>query len=368
MGYAKYTEDIREEIDINLAKVTPAYYEFRARIVSTCKCLFCDEEFLSNDALFVHMRQSHNTLPTTLQLNGKIIEPGEHIEAAIESLRLFPVKNIDSFLLNGKSQNAVIVNGNIDLQRLLGDELQSLTVEVDGREWTIYRSNLCTINPDVNRIIAKLNDSVIKRERPELEDLKRQINAHNFDIRDEQYIYGFYEYCLACLLKGAEKDALYYSAYNKMLPYIKSDPRARLVVKIICLRYIWIDRLDELCKGSKPNEFSLVCNFFLGAPLSGQVNDGAHSDNMFEVFVEDDEYDNSQAIVCFMNGDLNAVKRYLGKASRMIEEGEIGENLRDKIYLLQARFSEHTGDIGKAKYYYNRILCPSIKKSRGVLL
>lgn len=163
-------------------------------------------------------------------------------------------------------------------------------------------------------------------------------------------------------MDGSDKDRLYFGAYNKLLPFIEKNSRARLIIKIICLRYLWIDRLAELCRVSKPNEFSIVCDFFSGFSRPNSNEDNANSDKIFEVFVEEDEYQNTQAIISFMRQEYNAVKRYLGDALKQLDNDKINPNLADKIYLLQAKMSEITGEIEKAQYYFRKIKSPSINE------
>lgn len=363
MGYAKYGEDIREQIDLNHVKLAPEIYIPKLRpVLAISKCIYCNDEFQTDDELFEHMRLNHNNLSTVIQLNGRILEPGEYIETAIESLKLFPVNNIDLFVLNGKPRKAVIRNGYIDLKLYQRNDFENLTIEISGQRWVVYRSGICTASPKVSVIIDKLNNSAVNRERPDLNAINDDIARYKLDIRDRQYVNGFFEYSLASVIDDAEKDRLYFGAYNKLLPYIETDSRARLITKIICLRYLWIDRLAELCRISKPNEFSLVCDFFSDIPKSALFTEESQSDRIFEVFVEDDEYRNTQEIVNFMNKQYNAVKRYLGEAVRQAENEDFGVNLADKIFLLKARLSECDGEIEKAQYYFKKIRSPSIKR------
>jgi|GEM_PF-6254676 hypothetical protein len=363
MGYAKYSEDIWEQIEINREKLVPVTFIPKIHdIIHTIKCLYCDEELDTNKALFAHYRRSHNKHNSIMKLNERILETGEHIEAAIESLKFYPVVNIESLIVNGERFDAIIQDGYIDIRSLQKNEFDTLSIEVDDKKWIIHRSNLITIDPKVEDIIDGLNRSVIKRERPNLNELNNQINAYHLDIRDKQYIDGFFEYYLACLMDGSDKDRLYFGAYNKLLPFIEKNSRARLIIKIICLRYLWIDRLAELCRVSKPNEFSIVCDFFSGFSRPNSNEDNANSDKIFEVFVEEDEYQNTQAIISFMRQEYNAVKRYLGDALKQLDNDKINPNLADKIYLLQAKMSEITGEIEKAQYYFRKIKSPSINE------
>ncbi len=356
MGYAKYSEDIWDQIEINREKLNPVLYSLKSsEIVHTIKCLYCEEEFDQNEALFSHYRLRHNQLGPIMKLNGKVMQVGEHIEAAVESLRYYPVENIDSISVNGREHKANISDGYIDIKTFQKNEFETLNILIAGEEWIIHRSNLITVSSKVDIIIIEMNDNAINRQRPNLEEINKKIREYKLDIRDIQYVNGFYEYYLACSVEGRDKDRLYFGAYNKLLPFIEKKSRARLIIKIICLRYLWIERLAELCRISKPNEFSMVYSFLSGYIESMSEEDEKHSDTIFEIFVEDNEYENTQEIINFMKQKYNAVKRYLGEALNLTGGRENNPNLLDKIYLLQARMSEVNVNVEKYRYYIKKI-------------
>jgi hypothetical protein len=361
MGYAKYYEDIIEDREINREKLKekrrvppPKYKPF--------KCVYCDEKYETNTSLYEHMRLRHNTRASVLLLNGKIIEPGEYIEAMVETLVLVPNEAADSYFFNEKHKSIIHNIAQIDILSLQANDYESLIIEATNQKWTIYRSKLGPVNPIVNEYVKEINSALLHRIRPDLDYTDQFIKRYDLGLRDNQFINGFYEYCLACMAQGEEKNRLLYVAYSKLLPYIDDNPIARLVEKIICLQFLWLDRLEELCRISKVNEFTLVCDFFSGKLSSYSITSDVSSDMIFQVFVDDDEYRNTQEIVNFTKKEYNAVKRYLGEMMPRAENGEIASNLIDKIYLLQARVSDVDGDPEKAQHYRGRINSPAITK------
>ncbi|MCL2019711.1 MAG: C2H2-type zinc finger protein [Oscillospiraceae bacterium] len=360
MGWVSTREDIIEKKSANGHFVLS---NFTKTIDLIYKCPICKELFRSNDNLFSHMRLEHNQLLAFLLLNERIIPPGEHyIETFINSLYLFSVENIGTLYINGEIQNITVINGNINLKAFSENDFETLIIEVDKRKWTIYKNKLRTISPLVDSFVSSFNQSIASRIRPDSEMVRKQISINNFDICDTQYINGFYEYSLACLANNRDnKDNLYYAAYDKLYPYIESNARALLVIKIICFRFLWIDRLIELCEHSDVNEFKIVCGFFKGVHCNFNTTVNNYG-KIFKIFVEDDEHENMQAIINFMRGDVKSVKRYLGKALDLTLDKKVDSNLKDKVYLLKARLSEYDGNADIANYYYNSIVSPSIKK------
>lgn len=86
MGWPKYSEDIREDSEINLARIMPELYTIKfSEPTIKCLCPFCNDELSSNDELYQHMRSHHNSLPkmcyiyVTLKLDKRQIVELERI-------------------------------------------------------------------------------------------------------------------------------------------------------------------------------------------------------------------------------------------------------------------------------------------------
>ena len=362
MGYAKYTEDLIDQRWINWEKIKP--YIFQTKQLPLLRsCIYCEERFDSDEKLFDHMRKEHNDSPIKVYLNNEVLIPGEFIEMNINSFGFYPKNKNTTFIFNDRVYDIKTKNGYQDLTSYITQDMDIIEFEIDNEIRKIYRRKIRSISPKVSEIIHSMNKAAYINQRPNILEVNKFKKDFRLELPEREYIDAYFNYFFACINKSSDCDQFYYSAYNRLLPFIENDARSRLLVKLISLRYLWIDGLSELCKDNTESEFSLVCAFLSGKEISNKTIKEEQSDKIFEIYVEESEYQNTKAIISFMKKEYNAVNHYLGSIESSMQNRDLNKVLRDKILLLKAGMAKVNEDEQGYRYYLKQVKNRFIIKS-----
>lgn len=175
-------------------------------------------------------------------------------------------------------------------------------------------------------------------------------NYNNLNDVEKKYLDGIYDYFIACNTNGANKGERYLSAFGILDSFNPIDPIGLLILKIICFRLNWIDKLDNLC--DVEDEFHSIFCFFKGEKKIFNICDENIST---KIFVEDEIINSINSIINYQNGDIKKVDAYLSELS-VYDIDDI--NLRDRVLLLKClrakeenkRYKSYLDDITEERF------------------
>ena len=166
MGYAKYTEDLNEQILINMDKIKP--YVFKTETpISLRRCIYCEETFRDTETMFKHMRDKHNDKQVIVVLNDEILSPEDKFVYKIERFGFYPRSKSSTFILNDRVYD---VDPKVDYQDLLPfikPNINNIDLEIEKVRRSIYINKMKATSSKVDIIIDDMNKSAINRKRPE---------------------------------------------------------------------------------------------------------------------------------------------------------------------------------------------------------
>jgi len=272
-------------------------------------------------------------------------------------------------------------NGHSDVVQLM----------IDGREKNISfdgsrnRIDLLESNEAVNasKFSLSFNGKQILIEQREVKEIKNQkifecidamrnsldkgepIDWNNFELNslddvEQRFYEGFYDYYYSCTIKNEAKERLLLRAFNHLYPFSIYSPMASQVLIAICLYFNWIDEMSRICSALAlnylPHRFKIACMFLQSSTLIKEIPLQSGERKGIDIFIDSDDNAYLYAIQAFIDDDLNIVQNYLEQNLPRIDNGDAGQRLADKIFLLKARYNQRIGaDNNQTKFYYSQI-------------
>lgn len=346
MALAKYKEDILEAISDSEYYRTVGNYEIRQTEPPLFVCLYCYKIFNSKEELYKHIRDRHNVPESIVSANGKIVHGTCYVKD-LQSLIISRYVLENKIFLNGKIVNDDHKdNYEVDVTELARQQLmQERQVEIIiGNQNTIIKL-ISKEHIDVekmNAIVAKCNNSVslgrhISKDYSHLNDVERRC----FD--------GIYNYFIACVSSGKDKDERYNDAYHILTEFVDIMPLAKFMLKIIAFRLNWMDHLATLC--TENDVFKAIYKVL----IKDKQADDLKTINYTQVFIEHELRDLIEIILAIKGEKESIIDEFFHSNPISKIRNIVDVNYRDKVCLLLARISNEKGNKHLARRFYGEI-------------
>lgn len=348
MGWAKYHEDIIDAI------IDSGFYDRVSNYVTKSieppifNCSYCNLSFYSKNDLYEHIKQKHNTVSSILVLNGKIV----HNESYVKDLKSLIIIRYDLNDLIYINQDRISgydkvneIDITVKVEQMLLDG-KTVSISVGEKEFKIHLISQEHINVD------KINEIVTKWSKEAAKGLHVKKDFYSFNQIERRCLDGLYNYFLACVSTGKNKDLRYNDAYAILSEMVGILPVATVLLKIIALKFNWVEKLRILCVDN--DIFSSIYDFMINKKTT-TFNEESGS---LQIFIEDEIDEIIQNIVLYQKEKYDEVEFFVGRYPiRSISEIE-DFNHRDRICLLCARLALKKLRKHDARRYYDEIQTP----------
>ena len=352
MGYAKYHEDDQEIVLRRIeSKHPPVSIQYEAPSVECpyCKAVFPDRKDLSR-----HIKTKHNVTHPVIIINGKVANDDRFSCARIEEVSIFTYGFADKVSLNGKSfpcNDSEKMNLSREASELLESD-NVLTICAGSRRVCVNKYTSKDIRKEKTIPIIRLWEEQTANGAVISFDLPQGINDS-----ETEFLKGFFNYFVACVSEGENKQDRYYEAYTILRGINPINSLGLCALKVIAFMFNWIETLRNLCNRNY-DDFSQVCDFYDGKntePLKAIV-----IENQNAFFVEDNVRECLDAIVSFMFGEYSAVEKYLSKNDI---DSVSDPNLKDRLLVISRELALHSNENGKAVSYDKLVLSDQLRKN-----
>ena len=317
-------------------------------------CNYCNLSFHSKKDLYEHIKQKHNVPSSIMLVNGKIIKKECYVKE-LWSVKIIRYDLNNPVLINGIHIGEYDILNEIELtdrvyQVLLLDK--HIIITIGKKDFKISLISQESINADrINTLISRWSMETSK-------NLHIDKNYVSFNEIECICLDGLYNYFIACVATGKDKQSRYNDAYAVLSGVVDVFPTAIILLKIIAFRFNWIERLRALCVGN--DYFSTVYDFMTGTETIFPVT----SNGNCQIFIEDELDETIQCIIAYQNKKYDDVKKFIGRYSlRSVLEIE-DCNQRDRVCLLCARMAKRELNNHEALRYYNEIQTPFFEEER----
>lgn len=349
MGWAKYYEDNIEIIIDSDFYDRVGNYKTKHNPTPTFNysycCLYCNSLFNSKADLYEHIRRKHNVVSSLIVVNGKIAQN----ECYVKELKSLIVIRYDL-------KDSVFVNRNQVLQQPPSHELnltdmvlkdfattKTVSVAVGEKECKIYLISQEHI--DVNKI-----DSIINKwSRDTSNGLHIQKEQSSLNKIEKRCLDGLYNYFIACVSTGKNKDSRYNDAYAILSEVTSILPVATIILEIIAFKFNWIDKLRILCIND--DIFSKIYDF-----MTNNQSPTSHvKTSHLQIFIENELDEIIQTIIAYQENNYDFVENFIKHYPTRSIVNITDYNQSDKIYLLCARMARRKSNKHEARRYYDKI-------------
>lgn len=348
MGWAKYHEDIIDAITDSGFYDKVSNYVTKSVEPPVFNCSYCNLSFYSKHDLYDHIKQKHNVVSSILLVNGKII----HKECYVKDLKSLIVIRYDLNDLVFINEEPIRVDetlNEIDITNKVNQEFfanKSISICIGEKEFKIHLISQEHINVDkINKVITQWSMEAAKGRHVEKK-------SDSFNEIEKRCLDGLYNYFIACVSTGKNKDSRYNDAYALLSEVAGVLPVATVLLKIIALKFNWIEKLRILCVEN--DIFSNVYDFM----INKQSEISYSETGSLQIFIEDELDEIIKTIIAYQEKKYNYVeifvKRYPIRSITDVEDC----NQRDKICLLCARMALKKSSKHEARRYYDEIQSP----------
>lgn len=320
------------------------------------KCPYCKRIFNNKESVFSHIRQDHNKLNPTIFVNGAVCPNNQTIYiSSVKSAKIHRYGYQDKIKINGLNiddleidKDTDIIDITKDIKNELADNL-SCSVSIGSNTVKIEKFSSFAI-------IDKTIDDNIDFWQNQLQCgnylTKDNINKLNLNDAEKNYVDGIFNYFLACQKahKSKYKIDRYYDANRLLKSFVSINSVGLYIRKIIAFKFNWFKTLFELCEDYKCNDdFTYIYNFFKGRPSCKKK---VYIKDEKQLYIEDDIQEIMNAIINFMQGNYEGVKKYLIEQNlNNIDDN----NLCDKILMLKYRMLRIEGKDNESRYIFNEL-------------
>lgn len=351
MSYVKYREDdikinnhrlfMHQGSQFNKAKAPQRYYE----------CKYCHQIFNSKTELVSHIRNIHNVVRPLIVINEKVI--GDKVVLQYVRQAKILMYGFGGDIWVGGELLKYGDDDEIDITALLKAKLRSdQRCEIIVNEMPIiieYHPLSLDDNPLIKTAIDDWQNATSRGLPLDTKCLAM------FDGGDLLFIYGIYNYYLACNARH-NKASRYNEAFADLSQFQDLGGIGKCVLKAIAFRRNWIDTLRLLSEGEN-DIFTTACEFF-----SGQESLFAYEDDKDSsyLFVEDGTQMSLELISMYQKGHYEKVK---AKLELIGDPADLEDpNLAEKICLLKARLAVAEGNNLLATHYYEKLISPAFRE------
>ena len=348
MGWAKYHEDIVDAITDSGFYDKVGNYVTKSIEPPIFNCSYCNLSFYSKNDLYEHIKREHNIVSSILVVNGKIV----HNECYVKELKSLIVIRYDlndSIFVNQKQILEYATLNEIDIaDRVYQDFLtnKAISISVGEKEFNIHLISQEHINLDkINSIISKWSIETSK-------GLHIQKSISSLNEIEKRCLDGLYNYFIACVSTGKNKDLRYNDAYAILSEVANILPVATVLLKIIALKFNWIEKLRVLC--IEDDVFSKIYDFM----TNNQSTLSRSETGSLQIFIEDELDEIIKTIIAYQENKYDDVEIFV-KRYPVRSIADIADyNQRDKICLLCARMAIRRLSKHEARRYYDEIQSP----------
>ena len=179
-----------------------------------------------------------------------------------------------------------------------------------------------------------------------------QKNISSLNEIEKRCLDGLYNYFIACVSTGKNKDLRYNDAYAILSEVANILPVATVLLKIIALKFNWIEKLRVLC--IEDDDFSDIYDFM----TNNQSTLSRSETGSLQVFIEDELDEIIKTIIAYQENKYDDVEIFV-KRYPIRSIADIADyNQRDKICLLCARMAIRRLSKHEARRYYDEIQSP----------
>ena len=345
MGWAKYHEDIQDAITDAQIYSAAGVYTVMNTEPPTYNCAYCNLSFYSKNELFEHIKNAHSGVSSLVIVNGKIINKECYVKK-VSSLKIIRYDFNKDIFINEKKIEGDEEAHELDITNLVQPDIETnkkITVQIGDKKYAIHRISQEYIDVEkINAIINEWNNQVAKGSH--IEKTKKYSNE-----LEQRCLDGVYNYFTACVAEGQNKVKRYNEAYAILTEVYDILPSAKIILKVIALKYNWIEKLNELCV--KKDTFSTICDFMSNKKsFNFEKQEGA-----LQLYIEDEIEEIIHAIIAFQKNDMAIVDKYLERYPGFSSLQQLEINHKDRICLLFARRAVKNGHKLEARRYYSEI-------------
>ncbi|MCI5790567.1 MAG: C2H2-type zinc finger protein [Clostridiales bacterium] len=355
MGYFKYYEDDQDRILDSISYYGEiSNYTTKSVEPPIFNCDYCNMSFYSKEDLYEHIKREHNIISSIVLVNGKIIQSECYVKE-LKSIKIvrYDLNNLiyinKTHIEEYDSLNEIDITDKI-YQNFLTSK--SITITVGKKEFKILLVSRGNININkINKIISQWSLETSKK-------LHISKDYTSFNEIERICLNGLYNYFVACISDGKNKDSRYNDAFAILSEVADILPVATIILKIIAFKFNWVDRLRILCVGN--DIFSSIYKFMINT----QTKITSVSNPKKWIFIEDNLEEIIQYIIAYQNNEYSIVESFVNRYPiRSI--AEINDlNQRDKICLLCARMALKKSNRHEARRYYDEIQAPCFDEEK----
>ena len=333
------------EIEFNPKNPVPHY-----------KCLYCEQIFNNKESVFSHIRQDHNKLNPTIFVNETVCPNNQTIYVpSVKSAKIHRYGYKEAIKINERTIDDLEIDKDtdiIDITKDIKNELaNNLSCSISIGSNTVKIEKFLSF-----AIIDKTIDENINFWQNQLQSgnylTKDNLNKLNLNGAEKNYLDGIFNYFLACQKAHESKYKIdrYYDANRLLKSFVSINSVGLYIRKIIAFKFNWFKTLFELCEDYKCNDdFTYIYNFFKCRPSCKKK---VYIKDEKQLYIEDDILEIMNAIINFMQGNYESVKKYLIQQNlNNIDDS----NLYDKILMLKYRMLRIEGKGKESRYIFNEL-------------
>lgn len=348
MGWTKYYEDIVD------AKTDSGFYDKISNYVTKSieppvfNCSYCNLSFYSKSDLYEHIKKAHNIVSSILAVNGKIV----HNECYVKDLKSLVVIRHDLNDLIYVNQEQILGHetlNEVDIADMVYQDFvvnKTISVGVGEKVFKIHLISQDYID------VEKINSIISKWSIETSQGLHIKKNASSFNGIEKRCLEGLYNYFIACVSTGKNKDLRYNDAYAILSEVANILPVATVLLKIIAFKFNWIEKLRVLCVEN--DAFSSIYDFMINKQSTITQNEAG----TLQIFIEDELDEMIKIIIAYQEKKYDDVEIFVKRYPFRFIADVADCNQRDKICLLCARMALIKLRKHEARRYYDEIQTP----------
>lgn len=358
MGWAKYHEDIMDAITDTSFYNRVGNYKTKSIDPPVFNCSYCGISFYKKTDLYEHIKRKHNVVTSILVVNGKVVHNESYIKE-LKSIILVRYDLSDEIFINDEKLEKIGLLNELDITNLVGLTFirdKKVYIRVGKKSFVVNLISQESIDvKKINATISKWSDDASQGKHVKM--------ANDYSNQMEKIcLEGLYNYFIACVSAGKDKEARYEDAYAILSEVADILPPAMVLLKVIAFRFNWVEKLRLL--SFDRDIFAGIYDFMSNKETSfNDIYDGA-----YEIFIEDELEDIIGIMYAYQEGKFEEVESFLKKYtfSNLSEINDI--NHRDKIYLLLARMALKNGKKYDARRYYYEIQSPFVDEEKKLYI
>ncbi len=355
MGWAKYYEDIIDAVTDSKFCKNGNYYITKIIDSPAFVCSYCNASFPSKNDIYAHIKKKHNVNSSSVLVNGKIV-CDEYYIRELKSLIVIRYDLNETVFINQNQISDSKQSNEIDVTNEANEEFlknKTVTIYIGDKKIGIHLISRDHIdNGKINSLISRWSEETKKGLHITKKD-------SSFNEIERRCVDGLYNYFIACVSTGKNKDKRYEDAYAILSETEDVLSAANVLLKVIAFKFNWTEKLRKLCVQN--DIFANIYDFMVNKE-SAKVND---EDGELKIFIEDELEELIKSIIAYQKHEYNKVESYIKKHSSLYSISNIADyNQNDKINVLCARMAIIKSNKREARKYYNSIISPCFEEEK----